>query len=223
MYRSLIKHESHFKRDLKWKHFWDGCINLLFYTLWQVNLFYHMQSKFQNKLVLPKRLVKSILQLPWTYFSSSSIIQTFTKFDKDSLQISLNCWDPKLTSWSWTLLEKPPNVQLLKNFPVFYGTRRFITALTRALHWSLSWWGPTVLKFYIVSKSVSWNYTALQPHSSTKDYFFFVRLSNEAREEKILSTYNMWHKDSWQMFWKCDTVQIFGNNYNKSKPDSGGN
>jgi hypothetical protein len=27
----------------------------------------------------------------------------------------------------------------LKNFPEFYGTRRFITVFTRALHWSLSW------------------------------------------------------------------------------------
>jgi hypothetical protein len=45
----------------------------------------------------------------------------------------------KLTPCSWTLLEKPPVVQLLKNFPKFYGTRRFITVFTRALHWSLSW------------------------------------------------------------------------------------
>jgi hypothetical protein len=30
-------------------------------------------------------------------------------------------------------------VQLLKNFPAFYGMRRFITVFTRALHWSLSW------------------------------------------------------------------------------------
>jgi hypothetical protein len=29
-------------------------------------------------------------------------------------------------------------VQLLKNFPAFYGTRRLITVFTRALHWSLS-------------------------------------------------------------------------------------
>jgi hypothetical protein len=29
-------------------------------------------------------------------------------------------------------------VQLLKNFPPFYGTRRFITAFIRALHLSLS-------------------------------------------------------------------------------------
>jgi hypothetical protein len=42
-------------------------------------------------------------------------------------------------SWSWALLEKLPFVQPLKNFPAFYGTRRFITAFTRALHWSLSW------------------------------------------------------------------------------------
>jgi hypothetical protein len=33
-------------------------------------------------------------------------------------------------SWSWALLEKLPIVQLLENFPAFYGTRRFITAFT---------------------------------------------------------------------------------------------
>jgi hypothetical protein len=32
-----------------------------------------------------------------------------------------------------------PIVQLLKNFPTFYGIRKFITVFTRALHWSLSW------------------------------------------------------------------------------------
>jgi hypothetical protein len=30
-------------------------------------------------------------------------------------------------------------MQPLKNFPAFYGTRRFITMFIRALHWSLSW------------------------------------------------------------------------------------
>jgi hypothetical protein len=44
----------------------------------------------------------------------------------------------QLTSWSWALLEKPTVVQLLKNPPIFYGTRKFITVFTRALHWSLS-------------------------------------------------------------------------------------
>jgi hypothetical protein len=42
-------------------------------------------------------------------------------------------------SWSWALLEKLPIVQLLRNFPALYGTRRFITVFTRALHWSLFW------------------------------------------------------------------------------------
>jgi hypothetical protein len=40
---------------------------------------------------------------------------------------------------NWALLEEPPIVQLLKNFPTFYGTRRFNTVFRRALHWSLSW------------------------------------------------------------------------------------
>jgi hypothetical protein len=33
-------------------------------------------------------------------------------------------------SWSCALLEKLPIVQLLENFPAFYGIRRFITAFT---------------------------------------------------------------------------------------------
>jgi hypothetical protein len=40
---------------------------------------------------------------------------------------------------SWALLEEPPIVQPLKNFPAFYGTRRFNNVFTRDLHWSLSW------------------------------------------------------------------------------------
>jgi hypothetical protein len=42
-------------------------------------------------------------------------------------------------SWSWALLEKLSIVHLHKNLPAIYGTRRFITVFTRALHWSLSW------------------------------------------------------------------------------------
>jgi hypothetical protein len=38
----------------------------------------------------------------------------------------------KLTPWSRVLLEKLAGRQLVKKFPAFYGTRRFITALTRA-------------------------------------------------------------------------------------------
>jgi hypothetical protein len=44
----------------------------------------------------------------------------------------------KLTPWSRGLLEKLTVSQLVKKFPAFYGTQRFITAFTRAHHLSLS-------------------------------------------------------------------------------------
>ena len=43
-----------------------------------------------------------------------------------------------LTPWCRFLLEKLTGLQLVKKFPAFYGTRRFITALTSVLHLSLS-------------------------------------------------------------------------------------
>ena len=43
-----------------------------------------------------------------------------------------------LTPWSRVLLEKLASLQLFKKFPAFYGTRRFLTALTSARHLSLS-------------------------------------------------------------------------------------
>ena len=44
-----------------------------------------------------------------------------------------------LTPWSRVLLEKLTDSQLVKKFPAFYGTQRFITAFTSARHLSLSW------------------------------------------------------------------------------------
>jgi hypothetical protein len=43
-----------------------------------------------------------------------------------------------LTPWSRVLPEKLQRPELLKKFTAFYGTRRFITAFTRARHLSLS-------------------------------------------------------------------------------------
>ena len=43
-----------------------------------------------------------------------------------------------LTPWCRVLLEKLASLQLVKKFPAFYGTRRFLTALTSARHLSLS-------------------------------------------------------------------------------------
>ena len=47
-----------------------------------------------------------------------------------------------LTPWCRVLLEKPTGLQLVKKFPAFHGTRRFITALTSVRHLSLSWVSP---------------------------------------------------------------------------------
>ena len=43
-----------------------------------------------------------------------------------------------LTPWSRVLIGKLTASQLVKQFPTFYGTQRFITAFTSACHLSLS-------------------------------------------------------------------------------------
>ena len=47
-----------------------------------------------------------------------------------------------LTPWCRVLLEKLTDLQLVKKFPAFHGTRRFITVLTSVRHLSLSWANP---------------------------------------------------------------------------------
>jgi len=47
-----------------------------------------------------------------------------------------------LTPWCRILLEKLTGLQLVKKFPAFHGTRKFITALTSVRHLSLTWASP---------------------------------------------------------------------------------
>ena len=47
-----------------------------------------------------------------------------------------------LTPWCRVLLENLTDLQLVKKFPAFHGTQRFITALTNVRHMSLSWANP---------------------------------------------------------------------------------
>ena len=51
-------------------------------------------------------------------------------------------WTYLLTPWCWVLLEKLTGLQLVKKFPAFHGTQRFITAPTSVRHLSLSWASP---------------------------------------------------------------------------------
>ena len=47
-----------------------------------------------------------------------------------------------LTPWCRVLLEQLTDLRLVKKFPAFHGTRRFITAHTNVRHLSLSWASP---------------------------------------------------------------------------------
>ena len=47
-----------------------------------------------------------------------------------------------LTPWCRVLLEQLTGLQLVKKFPAFHRTRRFITALTSVCHPSISWASP---------------------------------------------------------------------------------
>ena len=47
-----------------------------------------------------------------------------------------------LTPWCRVLLEQLTGLQLVKKFPLFHGTQRFITALISVRHLSLSWSSP---------------------------------------------------------------------------------
>jgi hypothetical protein len=67
----------------------------------------------------------------WVYESQIQTQSTVTLTWNNTYQLTY--------LWSRALLEEKPNLQLLTNFPEFYGTWRFITVFTRALHWSLSY------------------------------------------------------------------------------------
>jgi hypothetical protein len=66
----------------------------------------------------------------WRPFTAKSWVQLHT---------SLRGATYLLTSRSRVLIEKLTGLQLVKKFPAFYGTRRFITAFTSARYLSLSW------------------------------------------------------------------------------------
>ena len=63
--------------------------------------------------------------------------------------LNSNLFTPVNTEYLGTYLLTPwcrfqlTGLQLVKKFPAFHGTRRFITALTSVRHLSLSWTSPT--------------------------------------------------------------------------------
>ena len=77
-----------------------------------------------------------------------------------------------LTLWSKVRLEKLTGSQSVKKFPAFYGTRRFITAFTRARHLSLSW------ASLIQSLTPTGSEIALIDSALSMTTFFYSNLSN---------------------------------------------
>ena len=61
---------------------------------------------------------------------------------KKYLLIEIYLYYYLITPWCRVLLEKLTVLQLVKKFPAFHGTRRFITALTSVRHLSLFWASP---------------------------------------------------------------------------------
>ena len=65
------------------------------------------------------------------------------------------------TPWCRVLLEKLTGLQLVKKFPAFHGTRRFITALTSVHHLFLSWVSPIQS---IYPHPTSWRFILIFTH-----------------------------------------------------------
>jgi len=86
-----------------------------------------------------------------THLSKHNYTHTDTHTHKHTHPLGLLCTSDQtvaeaatylLTPWCRVLLEQLTGLQLVKKFPAFHGTRKFITALTTVRHLSLSWASP---------------------------------------------------------------------------------
>ena len=66
----------------------------------------------------------------------------FLRLRRRLLHLTLALLTYLLTPWCRVLLEQLTGLQIVKKFPAFHGTRRFIIALTSVRHLSLSWTSP---------------------------------------------------------------------------------
>ena len=101
------------------------------------------------------------LFLEWGMFQTTVVERLEIHF------MFINFFPPKivpfmrlLTPWCRVLLEKLTDLQLVKKFPAFHGTRRFITSLTSVRHLSLSWASPIQSTY---PHSTSWKSIVILP------------------------------------------------------------
>ena len=82
---------------------------------------------------------------------NSKLILAFNFF-RPTINYVLRCAETSyfLTPWCRVLLEELTGLQLVKKFPAFHQTRRFITALTSVRQLSLSWTSPIQSTYHLL-------------------------------------------------------------------------
>ena len=116
-------------------------------TLWNCELHWSFESKMSNKVLLYTFTHNSLYLSRYvphrTTPATCNAYTVLSIYKPHNVKITCNyLLTYLLTPWCRVLLEKLIGLQLVKNFPAFYGTRRFITALTSLRHPSLSWASP---------------------------------------------------------------------------------
>jgi hypothetical protein len=102
--------------------------------------FYHHST---SSLILYNKVIKSKCNLSdYSYFQNAFFANFHTWFRYLFIGV-INLFF-KLITLATKFIHLRPSWEAvshaaINNFPAFYGTRRFITVFTRALHWSLSW------------------------------------------------------------------------------------
>ena len=98
-------------------------------TLWQMTPVHWLTlSNKRYTLILPTKTLPNFRSI---WFPSSPLTTLLTYLLTYSL-----------TPWCRVVPEQLTGLQLVKKFPAFHGTPRFITALTSVRHLSLSWARP---------------------------------------------------------------------------------
>ena len=142
------------------------CSTALFFKLWAVKLFWVGRETVSriSFLLTDTNLISALIAVylwmwslivsllhcwldlcykKWCRALTTNLVSHSMKQLSDQLK-SLIFWADVtvFTPWCRVLLEKLTGLQLVKKFPIFYGTRRFITALTSLRHSFLSWASP---------------------------------------------------------------------------------
>ena len=124
-----------------------------FYIL-SFNSFYH--SRCCKRKLLTCLLISVLINVKVLFCPTKETPRFWLKFcrllplvlllkSRNKMKMSMErMWNDTylLNPWCRVLLEKLTGLQLVKKFPAFHGTRRFITAPTNVRQLSLSWASP---------------------------------------------------------------------------------